>query len=76
MKIITRGEGIRKYTIKKGEMSAEDTEGKLWLKLDIFPSTQYIVELEKREIAKIVRIGLKNKEVAEIYKRMEGGINV
>jgi len=66
MKIITRARGIPAYSTKKGMMRIEPLkeEQRLWLKLDT-GKDQYIVELDKFELAIVMAEAFSNREVRE-----------
>ena len=83
MKIITRGNGLKKYGTKIGIMTIDfrpNINDTFWLKLDTASGEQqYIIELDDLELAKIAAISLKDKEIIKICKRngwLEGLKNV
>jgi len=72
VKIVTRGKGIPKYSIKKGIMRVEFAPNKcekIWIKMDTKSNEQYIIELDKFELAIVSAAGLEDKEVREKISR-------
>jgi len=72
MEITTRGKGIPEFSIKRGMMTVEfspNEEKTVWLKLDVSGKEQYIVELTKFEIARVIAVGILDDEVMEICER-------
>ena len=72
MKITTRGKGILAYKVKTGVMSVDfvpNKGDKVWLKMDVSGKEQYIIELEKFDVARLIAIGLQDKEIFTICQR-------
>jgi len=70
MKIITRAKGIPAYTIKKGILRIEpdEKEAKIWLKLDV-GKEQYIVELDRFELARVIACAIYIDEIIATCER-------
>ena len=74
MKIIIRGKIPKHspYTTINGLMTIDPTNNVFWVKIDCYAGkAQYIMELSKFEVARIINVGLKDPKIVAACKRQK-----
>ena len=77
MKIIIRGKIPKHspYTTINGLMTIDPANDVFWVKIDCYSGkAQYIMELSKFEVARIINVGLKDPKIVEACKRQENNL--